>query len=111
MITSITLGDRVLPLAGGTMTGAINFANNVLNNVGDDASFGDHNKAGSIGIKGKNGATTLTFLPYSGNTSQSISTDGNGTMTVTGTLAGTFKGNLTGTASTATNLTNAASWA
>lgn len=111
MITSITLGDRVLPLAGGTMTGAINLAHNILNKVGNDANFGSHNKAGSIGIKGNNGATTLTFLPYSGNTSQSISIDGNGTMTVTGTLAGTFKGNLTGTASTATNLANAASWA
>ena len=30
-----------LPLAGGTMTGALNFQNDILNQVGDDSAFGD----------------------------------------------------------------------
>ena len=46
-----------LPLSGGTMTGALNFANNTWNKVGDDAYMGDCNVAGMIGIKGSNAAT------------------------------------------------------
>lgn len=46
-----------LPLSGGTMTGALNFANNTWNKVGDDAYMGDCNVQGMIGIKGSNAAT------------------------------------------------------
>jgi len=39
-----------LPIAGGTMTGALNFKNGTWNVMGDDAQIGDINKAGHIGI-------------------------------------------------------------
>lgn len=52
-----------LPLSGGTMTGALNFANNTWNKVGDDAYMGDCNVAGMIGIKGIN-ADTPGFAMY-----------------------------------------------
>jgi hypothetical protein len=75
-----------LPLSGGTITGALHLANNVLNGIGDDAYLGDVNQAGKIGIKGKNGATGFYFQPYSGSTAQSLSIDGAGTMTISGTV-------------------------
>lgn len=46
-----------LPLAGGTMTGALNFKNGTWNLMGDDAYIGDCNVAGMIGVKGANAAT------------------------------------------------------
>lgn len=56
--------DFALPLSGGTMTGALNLANNTWNQVGDDAYIGDINKGGHIGIQGKNGNTGLFFTTY-----------------------------------------------
>ncbi len=43
-----------LPLTGGTLSGALNFANNTWNVVGDDTALGDCNIGGMIGIKGLN---------------------------------------------------------
>lgn len=40
--------------AGDTMTGALNFANNTWNNMGDDAMIGDHNVGGHVCIAPKN---------------------------------------------------------
>lgn len=51
------LDSVYLKKSGGTMTGALNFANNTWNKVGDDAYMGDCNVAGMIGIKGSNAAT------------------------------------------------------
>ena len=51
------LDSNYLRKSGGTMTGALNFANNTWNKVGDDAYMGDCNVAGMIGIKGSNAAT------------------------------------------------------
>ena len=51
------LDSTYLKKSGGTMTGALNFANNTWNKVGDDAYMGDCNVAGMIGIKGSNAAT------------------------------------------------------
>lgn len=53
-----------LPLAGGTMTGSLNLANNTWNNVGDDAMIGDINRGGSVGIIGKNSNTSIFFVSY-----------------------------------------------
>lgn len=53
-----------LPKSGGTMTGALNFANNTWNLVGDDVYLGDINKGGHIGIQGKNGNTGIFFTTY-----------------------------------------------
>ena len=37
----------------------VTFANNTYNVVGDDASFGDINSAGTLAIRGENGATNI----------------------------------------------------
>ena len=78
-----------LPLSGGSLSGSLNFANNTLNNIGDDCAIGDQNIAGCIVLQGLNGATGINFIPYSGTTSQMLSIDGSGLMTVTGNLKAT----------------------
>jgi hypothetical protein len=95
--------DKYLKRAGGTMTGALNFADNTYNAFGDDVEIGSQNAKGKLNIHGKNGATGIVFVPYSGSTSQTISIDGAGVMTITGTLKATLDGN----ASTATTLKTA----
>lgn len=95
--------DKYLKRAGGTMTGALNFADNTYNAFGDDVEIGSQNAKGKLNIHGKNGATGIVFVPYSGSTSQTISIDGAGVMTITGTVKTTLDGN----ASTATTLKTA----
>ena len=95
--------DKYLKRAGGTMTGALKFADNIYNAFGDDVEIGSQNAAGKLNIHGKNGATGIVFVPYSGSTSQTISIDGAGVMTITGTVKTTLKGN----ADTATKLKTA----
>lgn len=46
-----------LPLSGGTLTGALNFANNTWNKLGDDAYIGDHNVENHLCIKAISGTT------------------------------------------------------
>ena len=53
-----------LPLSGGTMSGALNFANNTWNPVGDDVQIGDHNTSGSFYIQGLNGPTNIKLKKY-----------------------------------------------
>lgn len=56
-----------LPLTGGTLTGALNFANNIWNKVGDDVAIGDCNNAGILGIKALNAAIPgIKFFNNSG---------------------------------------------
>lgn len=50
-----------LKRSGGTTTGALNFANNIWNSIGDDAAIGDHNRAGHVCIKGLNAPTGLAM--------------------------------------------------
>lgn len=90
------INTTYLKKSGGTLTGAINTANGTYNNIGDDVAIGDINVAGTLGVKGLNGATGIQLVPYSGSTAQKISINGSGTMTITGTVASTFSGNLTG---------------
>ena len=54
--TKTDADSRYVNVSGDTMTGFLNFANNIWNNVGDDAAIGDHNVAGHIGIKALNSA-------------------------------------------------------
>jgi hypothetical protein len=75
------------------MTGALKFADNIYNTFGDDVEIGSQNAAGKLNIHGKNGATGIVFVPYSGSTSQTISIDGAGVMTITGTVKTTLDGN------------------
>lgn len=100
-----------LPLAGGTMTGALNFANNTWNVVGDDVAIGDMNIGGKLGIMGKNGNTGIKLVQNGASTTSGSGAPGvtwtctgDGVSTMSGTLSGTFKGNLSGTASRATLL-------
>ena len=65
-----------LPLSGGTVTGAVNFANNVWNKIGDDCSLGDCNVGGCIGIKGANGTTGINFVQYNASAAGKITWDG-----------------------------------
>ena len=102
-----TITSTYAKLSGATFTGAVNFANATWNLVGDDAYIGDMNQGGKIGIKGKNGTTGIVFVPYSGSTNNTISVDGAGNLTISGTTIGTFSGNLTGNALTATSATKA----
>lgn len=52
-----------LPLSGGTVTGAVNLANNTWNKVGDDVMIGDCNVSGQLGIKTANsGADTGIYM-------------------------------------------------
>lgn len=101
---------------GTTFTGAVNFANNTLNLIGDDAYLGDQNVAGCIAIKGKNGATGIRFLPYSGSYSNTISNDGTGVLSIasSNTSNSTLKIINVGGGSSALVLerqgTNAADW-
>ena len=50
------------------MTGAITFANNTWNTIGDDVMIGDRNAAGKLGILGTNGDTGIRFFLYSDST-------------------------------------------
>lgn len=46
--------DRYVKKSGDTMLGALNFANNTWNKVGDDSYMGDCNVSGHVGIKAAN---------------------------------------------------------
>ena len=46
--------DRYVKRSGDTMLGALNFANNTWNKVGDDSYMGDCNVSGHVGIKAAN---------------------------------------------------------
>ena len=106
-----------LPLSGGTLTGALNFANNIWNVVGDDVAIGDMNIAGTLGVMGKNGNTAIKLVQFGASTTGGDAAPGvawtctgNGTSTISGILSGTFNGNLSGNATSANKLnTNAGS--
>lgn len=102
-----------LPLSGGTMTGALNFANNTWNIVGNDVAIGDMNISGTLGIMGKNGNTSIKLVQKGATTTSGAdapgvvwSCTGDGASTMSGVLTGSFSGNLSGTATSA----NAAPW-
>lgn len=59
--SSSTADGRYVKKSGDTMTGALNFANNTWNQVGDDVAIGDHNVAGCLGIKGLTAGPGIAF--------------------------------------------------
>lgn len=96
-----------LPLSGGTMTGALNFANGTWNVVGDDVRFGDNNTSGSFYIQGLNGPTNIK-LKKKGDTS--TGSGDSATITYDGgnlVIDKTIQANLSGNASTATKAISA----
>ena len=96
-----------LPLSGGTMTGALNFANGTWNVVGGDVRFGDNNTSGSFYIQGLNGPTNIK-LKKKGDTS--TGSGDSATITYDGgnlVIDKTIQANLSGNASTATKAISA----
>lgn len=91
-----------LPLSGGTLTGALTFANGTMNTVGDDVQIGDQNVAGTLCIKGTNGNTAIRFMPYSGSTAGTITWDGS-SFVLSNNLTGQ---NITGTGLRASAVSN-----
>ena len=82
-----------LPLSGGTLTGAVNLANNTWNKIGDDACLGDHNITGSVGLKALSSTPKLTFISTSNETYANIGSSASGSLETT---ANSFKfGNVT----------------
>lgn len=63
------LSSVYLPLSGGTLTGAVTFANSTYNTVGDDSQIGDIDVAGTLGLRGYNGQTALAFVNQYGSSS------------------------------------------
>lgn len=51
------MGNSFIKKSGDTMTGALNFANNTWNRVGNDVYIGDHNIANYLCIKANSGTT------------------------------------------------------
>lgn len=96
-----------LPLSGGTMSGALNFANGIWNHVGDDVQIGDHNTSGSFYIQGLNGPTNIK-LKKKGDTS--TGSGDSATITYDGgnlVIDKTIQANLSGNATTATKAVSA----
>ena len=96
-----------LPISGGTMSGALTFANNTWNPVGDDEQIGDHNTSGSFYVQGLNGPTNIK-LKKKGDTS--AGSGDSATITYDGgnlVIDKTIQANLSGNASTATKAVSA----
>ncbi len=104
VLDSSNYSGYALPLSGGTMTGALNFANGTWNVVGDDVRFGDNNTSGSFYIQGLNGPTNIK-LKKKGDTS--TGSGDSATITYDGgnlVIDKTIQANLSGTADNATKL-------
>lgn len=89
------INTTYLKKSGGTLTGAINTANNTWNKIGDDVQIGDINEAGTLGIQGVNGNTAIRFTTYNQTTKTTggkISWDGTN-FTITGTINTSISGN------------------
>lgn len=65
--------------SGDTMTGALNFANNTWNSIGDDCKFGDIGVAGGFAIQGLTGETRIQMNNTDGSKSGQLifKNDGN----------------------------------
>lgn len=80
--TNVDVGDSVtdgtvtwlvseaITSAGGTLTGALNTANNTWNNLGDDAAFGDHNVGGKMCVKTQ--TSTATGIAFFNNSNTNV---------------------------------------
>ena len=94
----LQIDTNYLKRSGGTMTGALNLANNKLNLAGDDCYFGNQNVAGGFCLKGNNGTTNLTLINKD-NVAQKASLSYAGGNLIS---SATIQGNLSGTATKAT---------
>ena len=94
----LQIDTNYLKLSGGTMTGALNLANNKLNLAGGDCYFGDQDVAGGFCLKGNNGTTNLTLINKD-NVAQKASLSYAGGNLIS---SATIQGNLSGSATKAT---------
>lgn len=96
-----------LPLSGGTLTGALNFANNTWNLVGDDVYVGDHDLSGTFCVKGHNTQTGIALFVGTSDTNTDYAR-----MSYDGTELNfnkTLGANISGNAATSTKATQDAS--
>ena len=96
------INTTYLKRSGGTMSGALNLANKTLNLVGDDCYFGDQDVAGGFCLKGANGTTNLTFIKKDDTAKKASLSYAGGNLISSATI----QGNLSGTATKATNADN-----
>lgn len=92
-------GGRIYANGGISVNDTLNLANNTWNRVGDDAYIGDCNVAGSVGIRGANGPTSLSLVHRNG------SVDNRATITYDGgnlIFNKNLQANITGNSATAT---------
>ena len=97
------IADTYLKKSGGTMSGALNFANYTWNIVGDDAYMGDHSVAGSVCFKGMNGETGIVLCNKANDADYARISYGGGNINFNKTIGG----NISGNAATATTATHA----
>lgn len=97
--------DGKLSKSGGTMTGALNLANNTLNLAGDDAYFGDANKSGCLCVKGANNDTGLALVNRNDNKNEDCAIIRYSGKNIV--VNKSIDGNIKGTAETATKLQTA----
>nr|DAK68093.1 MAG TPA: L SHAPED TAIL FIBER PROTEIN [Caudoviricetes sp.] len=103
VLDSRNYGSYALPKSGGTMSGALNFANGTWNIVGDDSYMGDHNISGTFCVKGANGETGIALFNKANDADYArISYDG-GNINFNKTIGG----NISGNADSATSATTA----
>lgn len=88
-----------LKRSGGTMAGALNFANATWNLVGDDSYMGDHNIGGTFCIKGANDNSGIALINVNNEADYARISYGGGNINFNKTIGG----NLAGNAASATN--------
>lgn len=87
-----------LKLSGGSLTGALNLANDIWNKIGDDVYIGDSNQAGCLCIKGVNADSGIAFVNKDNTVQIAKLTYAGGNLISSVTI----QGNITGNAGTAT---------
>lgn len=81
------LQDQKVSRSGDTFTGAVNFANNTWNLMGDDVAIGDVNISGALGVKGQNDNGSIVFFdPYNKQTGSISGTSFSGNATTASRL-------------------------
>lgn len=88
-----------LKLSGGSLTGALNLANDIWNKIGDDVYIGDSNQAGCLCIKGVNADSGIAFVNKDNTVQIAKLTYAGGNLISSAKI----QANLAGTADKATN--------
>lgn len=103
VLDSRNYGNYALPKRGGTMTGALNFANSTWNTIGGDSYMGDHDISGTFCVKGANGETGIALVNKGNENDYARISYGGGNINFNKTIGG----NISGNSATATKLATA----